>query len=124
MKTRIDAVIGEYFTSVVNDDKKEDAAVMRMLDQVREAFDLDVVYVVENTNYHFDFEYTFLSQKKVVEPDRVRLFHLADPDYAKIIAKYAEEELGEEQYESTKALQYDYVLRYVLLRKNEIQGSA
>ena len=121
MKTRIDAVLGEYFTTVVNDNTKEDAAVMRLLNQVREAFDLDVVYVVENTNYHFDFEYTFLSQKKVVEPDRVRRFHLADPDYAKIIAKYAEEELGEEQYEGT--IQYDYVLRYVLLRKNEIQGS-
>lgn len=123
MKTRIDAVLGEYLTNIVNDDKKEDAAVMYLLDQVREAFDLDVVYLVENTNYHFDFEYTFLSQRNVVEENSVKLFHVTDPDYAKIIAKYAEEELGEEQYESTKELQYDYVLRYVLLRKNEIQGS-
>lgn len=123
MKTRIDAVLGEYFTRIVNDNFQEDAAVMQLLDQVREKYDLDVVYVVENTNYHLDFEYTFLSQKNPVEQERVRLFHVADADYAKMVAKYAEEELGEEQYESTKELQYDYVLRYVLLGKNEIQGS-
>ncbi len=123
MKTRIDAVLGEYFTSVVNDDKKEDVAVMCLLEQVREAFDIDIVYVVENTNYHFDFAYTFFCSKEVVEQKTVQLFHLSDPDYAKIIGKYTVDELGEEQYESTKELQCDYVLRYVLLKKNEIQGA-
>lgn len=122
MKTRIDEVLSKYFLTVVEENVLEDSTVMQLLGQVREAFDFDVVYILENTNYRYDFEYTFYCQKDTVKREKTELLHISDADYAKIVKKYTTNEIGTEQYESTKDYYCEHVFRYPLVMENEFQG--
>lgn len=122
MKTLIDEAISEYFSKLMEQNELDDAAVEQLLIRVCKVFDLDVVYILENTIYRYDFQYTFYCKRGTLEDKSEVQIHIADADYIKIVANHAQNELGTEQYESSKDFYKKNVLRFVLVGQNEYQG--
>lgn len=122
MKTRIDEEIMKYFSTVVEQQDMGDNDVINLLSIVREAFHMDVVYILENTRYRNVFAYTYYCKDDTAEDGPAGEIRVSEADYEKMRSYYLKHETGTEQYESTKAFYKKNTLRFALIKQNAYLG--
>lgn len=122
MITRIDNLITEYMQSIIFEDELDSARVSTLLDQVREAFDIDCLFVFENLTFRNDFVYSYYCTDEHYTSRENEIIQFNDAEYIQRVNKYKYSSVCEEKY-LTDENTPEVTLRYGFLTGETFQGS-
>jgi len=117
MKTRIDGAIARFAAAVAETDDIHDE-LQALLDDVREQYGFDVVYILEKVKWNNIFTYTYASVSDPKYDNRGVHVKLQDEDYDKALHMYDESPVCGFNVDSVKGYGVsDYILHYGFVRK-------
>lgn len=123
METRIDKYLQSFALESIENTHITDAHIQELLDQIRNAYEIDCVYVMQNMNAKYSFQFTHMSVSKEKYDAKGHCFTMTDQDYQTSLKYSVADELGAHEQEISTPHGPSTVLKVSYLNGTNYHGS-
>ena len=95
MSTKVDTILEQFMISYLNKDFVSDIEVQALLDQTREAYDFDVVFVFESVGNMNEYQFSYVSAKKPEYAPVLEPMTVTEEEYNELREIYRENNLSD-----------------------------